>query len=162
MKPIIILCLALVLSGGLFGCSKSVPRPASTIVPEQKARFTYDWRPQLYSRVWTNGNWLYSYTSEDYYNKAVMKLKQSKVPTEEEAISVAIGTGRLPMDDLENWRVTALLSLNEADPELGNKNDFVWEVRSTFSTVTISGLVWVDAFTGKVKVFYPPKANKTN
>jgi hypothetical protein len=37
MKPKLILCLALVLSGGLFGCSTAANRSVTAVTPEQNA-----------------------------------------------------------------------------------------------------------------------------
>ncbi len=38
MKPKLILCLALVLSGGLVGCSTAAHRPVAAVTPEQNAK----------------------------------------------------------------------------------------------------------------------------
>ena len=86
-----------------------------------------------------------------------MKLKQSKVPTEAEAQILASPSLPRPMDVRDVLVVSALFQLARNDAELGNADDLIWEVReiSARHGEEISGLAWVDAFTGKVKVLYP-------
>jgi hypothetical protein len=140
MKPKLILCLALALSGGLFGCS-TAHRPIATFTPESKFA-AHDWRPMLRTPYW---------------HDMAMKLKQSRVPTEVEAMILASHSLPEPTDSTELYDVTALLRLSSNDPELGNEGDFIWEVREIDDREgeETSALAWVDAFTGKVKVLYP-------
>jgi hypothetical protein len=147
MKPKLILCLALVLSGGLFGCSTD-HRPIATIAPESKFA-AYDWRPML--------------STPDWHDMA-MKLKQSKVPTEVEARILASYSLPELTDSRELYEVAALLRLSHNDAELGNEGDFIWEVREIAMRQgeETSALAWVDAFTGKVKILYPPETNKAH
>jgi hypothetical protein len=87
-----------------------------------------------------------------------MKLKQSKVPTEAKAQILASPSLPRPVDARDGGLVvSALFQLARNDAELGNADDFIWEVReiSARHGEEISGLAWVDAFTGKVKVLYP-------
>jgi hypothetical protein len=120
---------------------------------------TYDLRPQLYSCFWTNGVRLYSYESNNLYGVLAVKLKQSKVPTEEKALDLVEDMygkpGGIDLDSKTAIQVTALLTLNKYDSELGDKDDFVWEVRMLQHDESCVGLIWVDALTGKVKILYP-------
>jgi hypothetical protein len=141
MKPKLLLCFALVLSGGWFGCS-TAHRPVAASAPESKYA-TYDWRPLLKTSGW---------------HDLATKLEQSKVPTEAEAQILASSSLPKPIDARDGvLLVSALFQLDRKDAELGNTDDFIWEVRqiSARHGEEISGLAWVDAFTGKVKVLYP-------
>jgi hypothetical protein len=141
MKPKLLLGLALVLSGGWFGCS-TAHRPVAASAPESKYA-TYDWRPMLKTSDWPD---------------LAMKLKQSKVPTEAKAQILASSSLPRPVDARDGGLVvSALFQLARNDAELGNADDLIWEVReiSARHGEEISGLAWVDAFTGKVKVLYP-------
>jgi hypothetical protein len=92
-----------------------------------------------------------------FVQQATAKLKQGKVPTEKDAAHLADfvlhGSRHLTMNT--GAHVAALLLLAVADPELGDKGDFVWEVRIVrgFSTV---GLILVGASTGQTKFVYDP------
>jgi len=102
-----------------------------------------DWRPYLKDPI-----------TDEHYRDLAERIRQSKVPTEEEARAVAVGASA-DLDARATFQVTALLRLGVGDEELGDSGDFVWEVRVIWLGGKISGLVWVGAATGKAKVMFP-------
>jgi hypothetical protein len=86
------------------------------------------------------------------YHELAEKLRTSKVPNEEAAKRAAIAPLVRALGANEILLVSSLLRLAHADQKLGQAGDFVWEVRVEGGGVT--GLLWVGATTGEVKVLY--------
>ena len=83
------------------------------------------------------------------------KLRDAKVPTERAAESAAL-KARAGLPANEGFEVSALLWLGRDEPELGKRDDLVWEVRF-FKAHSITGLLWINATTGTVKVLMDPR-----
>ena len=121
-----------------------------------------DWRSRL--RVQPAPFWHFvlrePWLTDPYFPKLAEQLKQSKVPTEgdaERAAKIAVRAGRGSQIPTELPSVSALLRLAKADEKLGQAGDFVWEVRIiTTSDFKVTGLLWVGASTGEVRVLYRP------
>lgn len=115
-----------------------------------------DWRLKLKISVPAPSGLVHNWEDElkegevanPYYQQLVEKLRSSKVPNEEAAKRAAPvrGANEIPL-------VSSLLRLAHVDDKLGQAGDFVWEVRLD-NGGGVTGLVWVGASTGEVKVLY--------
>jgi hypothetical protein len=95
-----------------------------------------------------NGDWRDLVTTNSEWAE---KLKQSKVPTEEDAKRK---TFELLTDARSSPRVSALLRLARKDKDLGEVGDFVWEVRVLWGS-DVADVIWVSSTTGKAKRLFP-------
>jgi hypothetical protein len=120
-----------------------------------------DWRLRLKVTVPASSspvhNWLDELKEVDAANPAYYelaeKLRSSKVPNEDAAKRVVVGPLNRTLSANEVPIVSSLLRLAHADKKLGQVGDFVWEVRLT-NGGGVTGLIWVGASTGEVKVLY--------
>jgi hypothetical protein len=111
---------------------------------ESDARAVGDWRKLLKA----------PYTERSqFYRDLAVKLRESKVPTEDEATTLA-GQAGVDFDARAGWRVTSLYRLAVSDVELGGPGDFVWAVSVVRADADISGLIWVGASTGRAKLLF--------
>ena len=98
---------------------------------------------------------------DPYYGKFVAVLKNSLVPTEQDAITRAIQAGG-DVDMRTTWQVSALLRLasdvaSRPNKDFGQAGDFVWEVRVVNASTVggVTGLIWVSTTTGNTRVLHP-------